>query len=61
MKNKKINHKQLLEKHEWNKYFKVDIMDEKPEEDIEVAIPDGFKMKRISLVNILKIITQVWF
>ena len=39
-------HKKLLEKHDWNKYYKVDIMDEKPEEDIEVAIPDGFKIKK---------------
>jgi hypothetical protein len=38
-------HKKLLEKHEWTKYFTVDIMDENPKEDIEVAIPDGFKIK----------------
>ena len=32
-------HKELMEKHGWNKYFDVDIMD--AEEDIELSIPNG--------------------
>lgn len=32
-------HKKLLEKHGWNKYFEVDLMDEK--EDLKIEIPNG--------------------
>ena len=32
-------HKELMEEHGWNKYFNVDIMDEK--EDLELDIPNG--------------------
>lgn len=32
-------HKELMEEHGWNKYFDVDIMDEK--EDLELDIPNG--------------------
>lgn len=38
-------HKETLEKHGWNKYFKVDLMDaEGP--DLELQIPDGKRIKK---------------
>lgn len=37
-------HVKLIEKHGWNKYFKVDLLDaEGP--DVELAIPDGVRIK----------------
>lgn len=37
-------HVKLIEKHGWNKYFKVDLLDaEGP--DVELAIPDGARIK----------------
>ena len=37
--NTTIKHKKLLEKHNWNKYFQVDLLDEFG--DLELKIPDG--------------------
>ncbi|MDO5516088.1 MAG: DUF362 domain-containing protein [Clostridium sp.] len=38
-------HKETIEKHGWNKYFKVDLMDEEGP-DIELEIPNGKKIKK---------------
>ena len=39
------SHKQLMNEHEWTKYFKVDILDgEGPDDELE--IPNGFKLKK---------------
>lgn len=37
-------HLELMKKHEWSKYYKVDIMDS--EEDIALDIPDGLVIKK---------------
>ena len=37
-------HKELMEEHEWSKYYNVDIMDEK--EDIVLEIPNGKVIKK---------------
>ncbi len=39
-------HKELLDEHGWTKYFTVDLMDENPEEDIELEIPNGKVIKK---------------
>ena len=39
-------HKELLKEHKWTEYFNVDIMDEKPENDIEIEIPNGKVLKK---------------
>ncbi len=36
-------HKRLIEKHGWNKYYNVDILDS--DDDLELAIPDGLVIK----------------
>ena len=36
-------HKKLIEKHGWNKYYNVDILDS--DDDLELAIPDGLVIK----------------
>lgn len=41
--NTTLKHKKLIEEHEWNKYFKFDLMDEK--EDISLLIENGFILK----------------
>ncbi len=38
-------HKKTIEKHGWNKYFKVDLMDEEGP-DLELDIPNGNKIKK---------------
>ena len=38
-------HKRLMEKHGWNKYFPVDIMDEN-DNDVVIDIPNGTKIKK---------------
>ena len=42
--NTTIKHKKLLEKHNWNKYFQVDLLDEFG--DLELKIPDGKIIKK---------------
>lgn len=37
-------HKELMKEHEWNKYYKVDIMDS--EKDITLDIPNGLVIKK---------------
>lgn len=37
-------HKELIKEHEWNKYYKVDIMDS--EKDITLDIPNGLAIKK---------------
>lgn len=39
--NNTVKHKKLIEKHGWNKYFKVDLMDEDGE-DIELKVDNGY-------------------
>ena len=39
-----IKHRKLLKEHEWDKYYNVDIMDEKG--DIILDIPNGVKIKK---------------
>jgi len=38
-------HKKLLEKHEWSKYFRVDLLDETGP-DLEIDIPEGMTIKK---------------
>jgi uncharacterized Fe-S center protein len=42
--NNSKKHEKLLERHEWTKYFSVDLMD-KEEPDLELSIPDGKRIK----------------
>ena len=39
------SHKQLINEHEWTKYFKVDILDGEIPDD-ESEIPNGFILKK---------------
>ena len=43
--NSSEKHKKLIEKHEWNKYFTVDLMDEEGP-DLVLSIPDGKVLKK---------------
>lgn len=45
MRNTTEKHKKLIEEHEFNKYFNVDIMDE-PEDDLVISIPNGKVIKK---------------
>lgn len=45
-------HKKLIEKHGWNKYFNVDIMDE--DGDFEIEVPNGNTIKKNYLGNHIK-------
>lgn len=42
--NKTDKHKKLLEKHNWTKYYNVDILDENDE--LELSIPNGKRIKK---------------
>ena len=42
--NETKKHQELLKKHGWSKYFKVDLLDS--EDEIELSIPDGLVIKK---------------
>ena len=42
--NETKKHQELLKKHGWSKYFKVDLLDS--EDEIELSIPDGIVIKK---------------
>ena len=42
--NETKKHQELLKKHGWSKYFKVDLLDS--EDEIELRIPDGLVIKK---------------
>lgn len=44
--NTTTKHKRTIEKHGWNKYFPVDIMDEDDDGDIVLNIPNGTTIKK---------------
>lgn len=57
--NTALKHQKLLENHGWSKHFKVDLLDEK--EDLELDVPNGKRIKKTMSARILKTTTLCLF